>query len=450
MTDHPTPGRGRPAPRRAVAPPRLPPAVDRRDRQPVRHVRQPARAAAGRDPGAARDHVRGRPARRRCEMLAFLVVGLPAGAWVDRMRFRWVLIVNDLVRAVALGSIPLAQLPRRPDDRAALRRRAGHRRRARCSSTSPTSPTCRRSSIARRWSRATRSCRRASRCRRSPGPGVGGLLIQALTAPYAILVDAVSFLWSASWVARDPGRVRRSRNASPTAIWAARSSRGCGSSSATGCCARSPRAPARPTCSTNVAFAGLSSSCWRASCTCRPASSACSRRSRRSAACSARWSRRGSRARFGQGPTIWISIACQHPAGVRRAVRAPRLDARAARRRAARHVGRGGRLQHHPGQLPPGPDAGTAARPDERDDALLRVGHDPARRVPRRRARVDDRRPADAAGRRDRRVAGRAAGVLLAAAHACASCRPTPATRSPPTPDRHRILHPSHSVREAP
>ena len=32
------------------------------------------------------------------------------------------------------------------------------------------------------------------------GPGVGGLLIQAFTAPYAILVDAVSFLWSAVWV----------------------------------------------------------------------------------------------------------------------------------------------------------------------------------------------------------------------------------------------------------
>src|SRR6476469_2974358 len=44
------------------------------------------------------------------EMLAFLVIGLPAGAWVDRMRFRWVLIVNDVIRAVALGSIPLAQL----------------------------------------------------------------------------------------------------------------------------------------------------------------------------------------------------------------------------------------------------------------------------------------------------------------------------------------------------
>lgn len=33
------------------------------------------------------------------------------------------------------------------------------------------------------------------------GPPVGGLLIQVFTAPYAVLVDALSFLWSAGWVA---------------------------------------------------------------------------------------------------------------------------------------------------------------------------------------------------------------------------------------------------------
>lgn len=38
---------------------------------------------------------------------AFLVVGLPAGAWVDRMRKRHVMIVADVVRAVALAAIPL-------------------------------------------------------------------------------------------------------------------------------------------------------------------------------------------------------------------------------------------------------------------------------------------------------------------------------------------------------
>jgi MFS family permease len=42
------------------------------------------------------------------ETLPFLVVGLPAGAWVDRMRRRRVLIVADIGRLVALGSIPVA------------------------------------------------------------------------------------------------------------------------------------------------------------------------------------------------------------------------------------------------------------------------------------------------------------------------------------------------------
>ncbi|MEY2432042.1 MAG: hypothetical protein QOC92_1767 [Acidimicrobiaceae bacterium] len=42
------------------------------------------------------------------ETLPFLLVGLPAGAWVDRMRRRRVLIVADIGRLIALGSIPIA------------------------------------------------------------------------------------------------------------------------------------------------------------------------------------------------------------------------------------------------------------------------------------------------------------------------------------------------------
>jgi MFS family permease len=38
---------------------------------------------------------------------AFLLVGLPAGAWIDRMRKRHVMIAADIVRAVALALIPL-------------------------------------------------------------------------------------------------------------------------------------------------------------------------------------------------------------------------------------------------------------------------------------------------------------------------------------------------------
>jgi len=39
------------------------------------------------------------------EYAAFLLIGLPAGAWVDRMRKRRVLIVADLVRAAVLGAV---------------------------------------------------------------------------------------------------------------------------------------------------------------------------------------------------------------------------------------------------------------------------------------------------------------------------------------------------------
>ncbi len=44
------------------------------------------------------------------ETAAFLVIGLPAGAWVDRMRKRRVLIVSDLVRALVLGVVVVLAL----------------------------------------------------------------------------------------------------------------------------------------------------------------------------------------------------------------------------------------------------------------------------------------------------------------------------------------------------
>lgn len=40
--------------------------------------------------------------------VAFLLIGLPAGAWVDRMRHRRVLIAADLTRAALFTSVPLA------------------------------------------------------------------------------------------------------------------------------------------------------------------------------------------------------------------------------------------------------------------------------------------------------------------------------------------------------
>ncbi len=146
------------------------------------------------------------------ETLGFLVVGLPAGAWVDRMRFRRVLIVNDLVRAVALGSIPVAQLLGvltigqlfvvalatgvstvffDVAYQSYLPELVGRRDLVEGNAKLQASESV--SQIA--------------------GPGLGGLLIQAITAPYAVLIDALSFLWSAGWVtaikARPPKRERK-------------------------------------------------------------------------------------------------------------------------------------------------------------------------------------------------------------------------------------------------
>src|SRR6266508_5986483 len=43
-----------------------------------------------------------------CESAAFAFLTLPAGAWVDRLRRRNVLIAGDLGRALVLASVPLA------------------------------------------------------------------------------------------------------------------------------------------------------------------------------------------------------------------------------------------------------------------------------------------------------------------------------------------------------
>ncbi len=42
----------------------------------------------------------------------FILVSLPAGVWVDRLRRKPILVVTDLGRAAALGSIPLAIIAR--------------------------------------------------------------------------------------------------------------------------------------------------------------------------------------------------------------------------------------------------------------------------------------------------------------------------------------------------
>ena len=135
------------------------------------------------------------------EFLPFVLVGLPAGVWVDRLRRRPVLIAGDLGRALALASVPAAHflgvlsieqlyvvafvsgvltvffdvayqsyLPRLVRQEQLVEGNA----KLEISSSG--------ASIA--------------------GPGLAGLLIQAFTAPVAVLVDALSFLASAGFIAR--------------------------------------------------------------------------------------------------------------------------------------------------------------------------------------------------------------------------------------------------------
>lgn len=130
---------------------------------------------------------------------SFLVLGLPAGAWVDRMRRRTVLIVSDIGRAVLLGSLPLAAalgvltLPQLYVVALAygaltvffdvayqsyLPHLVGRGRLVEGNAKLA----------------ATQSAAQMS------GPTVGGFAVQVLTASYAVVANALLFAWSAIWI----------------------------------------------------------------------------------------------------------------------------------------------------------------------------------------------------------------------------------------------------------
>src|SRR5262245_30662676 len=130
-----------------------------------------------------------------------LVVGLFAGVWVDRLRRRPVMILADVARAVLLLAIPLASalgaltieilcavallagtlsvlfdvaflsfIPSLVSDKALID--------------------------------ANSKLELTSSTAQVAGPGLGGLLISALGAPFAVLIDALSFLGSALFLLR--------------------------------------------------------------------------------------------------------------------------------------------------------------------------------------------------------------------------------------------------------
>lgn len=125
-----------------------------------------------------------------------LLLGLPAGVWMDRVRRRPVMIAADLGRALAVSVVPVAVafgvlhlwllfVVALTVGMLSMFFRLGW------AAYLP-------SAVGRdRLVEGTSSLEAAGTAVGIAGPGVGGLLVQALTAPVALLADAVSFHVSA-------------------------------------------------------------------------------------------------------------------------------------------------------------------------------------------------------------------------------------------------------------
>ncbi|MFD5417795.1 MFS transporter [Streptomyces sp. NPDC127069] len=136
-----------------------------------------------------------------CEYLAFLLVGLPAGAWVDRSRHRRVMVAGDLARAVLLASVPVTALL---DALTLAQLYAVAFGLSLCTvfsdvaaqSVLPRLVDGERLMEANTRLEATRSLVQAA------GPGLGGVLLAVVAAPVALAFDACSRLASALLLAR--------------------------------------------------------------------------------------------------------------------------------------------------------------------------------------------------------------------------------------------------------
>ena len=142
------------------------------------------------------------------DWLPFFLFSLPAGVWIDRLPRRPILITADIGRAAVLGSIPLAYFL----DVLTLGQLylvgllAGTFTVFFDLSYQSYLPSL----VERDELGEGNSKLEVSRSgAQVAGPGLAGLLVSALTAPYAILVDAISFLGSALFLSRISTRERR-------------------------------------------------------------------------------------------------------------------------------------------------------------------------------------------------------------------------------------------------
>lgn len=131
--------------------------------------------------------------------LPFLLVGLQAGVWVDRMRRRQILIWADLVQAALLATLPVAALAGllRIEQLYVLALLIGAINVVASVAQQSFLPSL----VERRHLPAANSRLEATRSITGIlGPGMAGVLVQVLTAPMAILVNAATLTTSAALV----------------------------------------------------------------------------------------------------------------------------------------------------------------------------------------------------------------------------------------------------------
>jgi MFS family permease len=153
------------------------------------------------------------------DWLPFFLFSLPAGVWIDRLRRRPILIAADVGRALVLGSVPLAYLL---DVLTLAQLYAAGLLAGTLTVFFDLSYQSYLPSVVERnelgEGNAKLEVSRSSA--QVAGPGLAGVLVSVLTAPYAILADAISFLASALFLSRirRPERTSEPRPEQPRAF----------------------------------------------------------------------------------------------------------------------------------------------------------------------------------------------------------------------------------------
>ncbi|HZM79826.1 MAG TPA: MFS transporter [Candidatus Limnocylindrales bacterium] len=135
-----------------------------------------------------------------CLTVSPLVIGLPAGAWVDRMRRRPIMVLADIVRAAALLSVPTAWWL------GALTMWQLYAVALVTGVSTVFFDVGYQSYLPHLVGRdhlveANSQLQAIASVSAVGGPSLGGLLIQAVTAPYAVAVNALGFLASGCFLA---------------------------------------------------------------------------------------------------------------------------------------------------------------------------------------------------------------------------------------------------------